>query len=98
MSRFMLPPWLEVIRVCAALVAAPPVLVLQRSERRQRLAQNIGNDVDVGLVGDQWWCDERRIAGRLQVETVGEELLLEHLSAPARCAVESEVDRGEHAV
>ena len=42
--------------------------------------------------------EDRRVSGRLQVQAVVEQLLLEQMAARARCARRMHLDRGEHAV
>ena len=60
---------------------------LPPSKRRERPAQLVGDLVDVLLLGDERRRDDRAVAGRLEVEAVGEQLLLEDLAALARRAV-----------
>src|SRR6266536_4720644 len=68
------------------------------SNRRERLAQNSGDRVDVVLLRDQCRRDDRRVARRLEMQTVIEQLLLERVAARAGTADRMHVDRPEHAI
>ena len=61
-------------------------------DRLQRLAQDLDDRVDVRLLGDQRRRHDHAIAGRLQVQPVVEQLLLELVAARARRALGCDVD------
>src|SRR5437773_1822073 len=56
-------------------------------QRLECPAQDVRDLVDVLLLGDQRRRDDRGIAGRLEIEAVREQFLLEALSALAGCPV-----------
>src|SRR5690349_657697 len=68
------------------------------SNRRERAPQDVGDGVDMLLFRDQRRCDQRRVARRLQMQAVVEQLLLEHVAAPPRRAIGREVDGREQAI
>src|SRR6185369_16237511 len=67
-------------------------------DRRERPAQDVHDAIDMLFLRDERRGDERRIAGRLEVQAVVEQLLLERVAPAAGRAVRGEVDRAEHPV
>src|SRR4051794_31393661 len=67
-------------------------------DRRERAPQNVDDLVDVLLLRDERWRDQRGVSGGLQMQAAVEQFLLERVAAPARRAIDGELDRPEHPI